>query len=415
MIRETFLSVGRAPAVRLLTDRLITVPATLLAILLVLSGCSLLPANRTQRAAADAPTPTPIPTPVVPVKPTYNVQRGEIVDEITFSGRISPVIEEELFFRASGRVRAVYVRRNDMVTEGQVLAELEIDGLERELNSALLQLERANVLYEEAERDFEYQREIAEINLEKVRLRLASLQAQSSPDREAVSAQQLEVQLAQLALDKHIEDGINPLLANDVERAQFDVTKLEAEIAEAQVIAPFDGQLLSLSLTPGQAVEAFRPVATVADIEQLEVTADLLSNQMEDLAEEMSVSVVLVSRPGVELSGYIRQLPYPYGSGGSSTETIEDRDKSTRFTLEQSAEEAGFDLGDLVRVTVELERKEDILWVPPQAVRVFDGRRFAVVIDGEARRRVDVKVGIETPDQLEIEEGLEEGQLIEGQ
>ncbi|HRW06689.1 MAG TPA: hypothetical protein P5121_16410, partial [Caldilineaceae bacterium] len=62
-----------------------------------------------------------------------------------------------------------------------------------------------------------------------------------------------------------------------------------------------------------------------------------------------------------------------------------------------------------------LERKDNILWVPPQAVRVFDGRRFAVVLDGEARRRVDVKVGIETPDRLEIEEGLEEGQVVEGQ
>ncbi|MCB0106322.1 MAG: efflux RND transporter periplasmic adaptor subunit, partial [Caldilineaceae bacterium] len=395
-------------------EKLLQIGTTVAAVI-VMSGCSLLPANRTQRAAAEAPTPTPIPTPVVPVKPTYKVQRGEIVDEITFSGRISPVVEEELFFRASGRVRSVFVRRNDMVEEGQVLAELEIDGLERELQSAQLQLERANVLLEQAKRDWEYQKEVAEISLEKAQTRLATLQAQAAPDASALQAQEYEVRLAELALNKVIDEGVNPLLTNDVTRAEYDVTKLNAEIAEAQIIAPFDGQLLSLSLSPGQAVEAFRPVATVADINHLEVTADLLSNQMEDLAEEMPVSVVLVSRPGVELTGYIRQLPYPYGSGGSSTETIEDRDKSTRFTLEQSADEAGFDLGDLVRVTVELERKDNILWVPPQAVRVFDGRRFAVVLDGEARRRVDVKVGIETPDRLEIEEGLEEGQVVEGQ
>ncbi|MEZ4618115.1 MAG: efflux RND transporter periplasmic adaptor subunit [Caldilineaceae bacterium] len=386
-----------------------------MATFIVLSGCSLLPANRTQRAAAEAPTPTPIPTPVVPVKPTYKVQKGEIVDEITFSGRISPVVEEELFFRAGGRVRAVFAKRNDMVEEGQVLAELEIDALERELQSAQLQKDRADVILEAAKRDWDYEKQILEITLEKAQLRLASLQAQSSPDLSAVQSQQIDVELAQLALDKHVEDGVNPLLVNDVERVNLDVTKLQAEIAEAQIIAPFAGQLLSLSLTPGQAVEAFRPVATVADINNLEVTADLLSNQMEDLAEEMPVSVVLVSRPGVELTGQIRQLPYPYGSGGSATATIEDRDKSARFTLDQSADEAGFDMGDLVRVTVELERKDNILWVPPQAVRVFDGRRFAVVIDGEARRRVDVKVGIETPDRLEIEEGLEEGQIVEGQ
>ncbi|HRW10976.1 MAG TPA: biotin/lipoyl-binding protein, partial [Caldilineaceae bacterium] len=249
MIREKLLQIG-----------------TTVAAVIVMSGCSLLPANRTQRAAAEAPTPTPIPTPVVPVKPTYKVQRGEIVDEITFSGRISPVVEEELFFRASGRVRSVFVRRNDMVEEGQVLAELEIDGLERELQSAQLQLERANVLLEQAKRDWEYQKEVAEISLEKAQTRLATLQAQASPDASALQAQEYEVRLAELALNKVIDEGVNPLLTNDVTRAEYDVTKLNAEIAEAQIVAPFDGQLLSLSLSPGQAVEAFRPVATVADI-----------------------------------------------------------------------------------------------------------------------------------------------------
>lgn len=386
----------------------------LLATAVVFSSCSLLPASRSQQAADEAATPTPIPTPVVPVKPTYKVQRGEIVDELTFSGRISPVVEEELFFRASGRVRAVFAKRNEMVKKDQVVAELEIDGLERELNSAQLTLERAEVMLASAQRDFDTRVRLAQIELEKAQIRLDAMQGQSSPDAQSVALQQKDVEIAQIALDSLIAEGVNPLLKNDVERASYDVTKLKAEIAEAQIVAPFDGQLLSVSLTPGQAVEAFRPVTTIADVTALEVSAELLSDQMTELAEGMAVSVVLVSRPGEILTGSIRQLPYPYGSGGGTATTVEDQDKSTRFTLEQSAAEAGFAMGDLVRVTAELERKADILWVPPQAVRVFDGRRFAVLIDGETRRRVDVKVGIETQDRIEIEEGLEEGQVIEG-
>jgi len=387
---------------------------TLLATAVVFSSCSLLPASRSQQAADDAATPTPIPTPVVPVKPTYKVQRGEIVDELTFSGRISPVVEEELFFRASGRVRAVFAKRNEMVKKDQVIAELEIDGLERELNSAQLTLERAEVELASAQRDFDTRLRLSQIELEKAQIRLDALQGQSAPDAQSVALQQKDVEIAQIALDSLQAEGVNPLLKNDVERASYDVTKLKAEIAEAQIVAPFDGQLLSVSLTPGQAVEAFRPVTTIADVTALEVSAELLSDQMQELAEDMAVSVVLVSRPGEILTGSIRQLPYPYGSGGGTATTVEDQDKSTRFTLEQSAAEAGFAMGDLVRVTAELERKADILWVPPQAVRVFDGRRFAVLIDGETRRRVDVKVGIETQDRIEIEEGLEEGQVIEG-
>jgi len=123
---------------------------------------------------------------------------------------------------------------------------------------------------------------------------------------------------------------------------------------------------------------------------------------------------MLVSRPGVELTGTIRRLPYPYGSGGKGT-TVEELDKSTRITVNEDLAEYGIELGDLIRVQVELERKDDVLWLPPQAIRLFEGRRFVVLKDGDIQRRVDIEVGIETQDRVEIEEGLEEGQVVIGQ
>lgn len=386
---------------------------TLLFVTILASGCSLLPAGRSDTAASEAPTPTPIPTAIVPTKPTYTVQVGEVVDELTFSGRISPILEEELFFRAAGRVRAVFAKRNDMITEGTVIAELENDALERELLSAELTLARAQTILDAAEQELEYSRRIAQANLEIEQIKLASMQAEQVPDPNAIAIQQKQIEMSQIGIER-LASGVDSLLVNDVERAQLDVTKLKTEIAEAQIVAPFDGQLLSVSLTPGQAIDGFQPVVVLADVDNLEVSADLLSDQMTKLVEGMPAQVVLVSRPGEILPGKVRQLPYPYGSGGRGQE-VEDMDKSTRFTLETSALEAGFNLGDLVRITVELERKADVLWLPPQALRVFDGRRFAVVQDGEAQRRVDVTVGIQTQERVEIETGLEEGQVVVGQ
>jgi multidrug efflux pump subunit AcrA (membrane-fusion protein) len=68
-----------------------------------------------------------------------------------------------------------------------------------------------------------------------------------------------------------------------------------------------------------------------------------------------------------------------------------------------------------MQVEVELERKEDVLWLPPQAIRTFDGRRFAVIQDGDVQRRVDVSVGIQTADRVEIVEGLTADQVVVGQ
>ena len=221
------------------------------------------------------------------------------------------------------------------------------------------------------------------------------------------------MELAQITVER-LSIGVDPLLINDLIRAENAVAKLEAEIAESQIIAPFEGKLLSVSLTPGQAIEAYRSAVVLANVDDLEVSADLISNQMDKLVEGMGVSLVLVSRPGVVLTGEIRRLPYPYGSGGRGV-TVEDLDKTTRILITESATDAGFELGDLVRVTAELERKDDVLWLPPQALRVFDGRRFAVLQDGDVQRRVDVTVGIQTLERVEIEEGLEEGQTVLGQ
>jgi multidrug efflux pump subunit AcrA (membrane-fusion protein) len=69
----------------------------------------------------------------------------------------------------------------------------------------------------------------------------------------------------------------------------------------------------------------------------------------------------------------------------------------------------------VAKIRIVLESKQDALWLPPEAVRSFEGRRFVVVREGERERRVTVTVGIETEDRAEITEGVEEGDVIVGQ
>ncbi len=68
----------------------------------------------------------------------------------------------------------------------------------------------------------------------------------------------------------------------------------------------------------------------------------------------------------------------------------------------------------MMRIEVVLERKDDVLWLPPQAIRIFDGRKFVVVQSGEVQQRGDVKIGIEGEDRVEIEEGLTRDQIVIG-
>lgn len=201
------------------------------------------------------------------------------------------------------------------------------------------------------------------------------------------------------------------MLQNDVERADLNVKKLEAALTDSQLIAPFDGLVTSIGVYEGRAAEAYNPVVTISDPTSLEIRVDSTSTPTTDLAEGQAAVVTLVGKPGVELAAKIRQLPYSGAAAGAG----QDADKSIHLSFVGDTSSAGYQLGDLARVAVTLEQKDNTLWLPPAAVRTFEGRKFVVVQDGSVQTRVDVKLGIEGDDRSEILDGLAEGQTVLGQ
>lgn len=150
----------------------------------------------------------------------------------------------------------------------------------------------------------------------------------------------------------------------------------------------------------------------LADPTQLEIAAELSTDQMRQLAEGQPAEVNLLARPDLLMPAVIRRLPAPYGAGGSGAVT--EADRTTRFAILDTLGQT-LTGGAVARVQIVLERKEDVLWLPPDAVRSFEGRRFVVVRDGDRERRVPVEIGIATEERLEILTGVEEGAVVVGQ
>ncbi len=439
--------------------------------LVVLLGLIVLPLGcssgspSSSSSAQSGPTPTPIPTSIVPTNPTYEVQRGDVVRLLQFSGRTAPVREEELFFRSNGYVETVYARRNDEVKEGDMLAELEVTDLKnqitqaeaeltavqmnnarriaeadadvraRELNLAKLQastsdsqilsarfsLERAqeNLVnaqteYRESlERTWETE-DARERYAEAVRDAQQNLELAQAYYTDALRARErlsYDIELSQQDLDlalmrrAEIETGV------DITRTLLSLQRLRDQLNDARLIAPFDGIILSTSIIGGSQVQGYKSVMVIADPSELEITADLQDTELSELTEGMALLAEVVNRPGEQIPGIIRLLPYPYGTGGK-IEGVQDEDKSTHITLEKNIEELGMATGDRVRITVELERAENALWLPPQAIRTFEGRTFVVIQEGGGQRRMDVTVGIRSDERYEILSGLSEGQVV---
>jgi len=454
------------------SPRLFAVLRSLLALVMILTviGCSAIPT-----LSKEDPTPTPVPAPEIPDKPTYVVQRGTVEETLTFTGRVAPAVEQELFFRADGRVSHVYVENGDLVEAGQLVAELDNTDLYQQIEQAQLEVEIATLALQEAQQNLDYTLATAQIGLDVKELELAKLEAEdtdadltiaeanlqsadaerkaaqrdyderareggveASPqalaleratigytiakanyDKVVAAAQQyeyeLEIQRKQLELARlefeHLATQVDPELARAITRNELSLARLQGQLNTTIITSTIAGKVTSLSAYEGRTVAAFDAVIVVSDESTLEITADPSSSQKELLTEGMSVTVILPSFPGEEYAGTITRLPYPYGTGGGSD--VEDTDKRTHIALAGTG--PTLESGDLVKLIVTLQRSENALWLPPAAIQTYSGRRFVLVDEDGRQRSVDVTVGIESAERVEILDGLEEGQVVVGQ
>lgn len=389
----------------------------LLLLALWLTACNSLAGDRDRRDGTSS-EPTPIPTTVAAARPTYEVQRGEVIYQVEVPGRVAPLVEQALAFTQAGIVNQVLVERGDEVTAGDLIATLDTSGWEAELVLAQSALAIATAQRDSSEQEIIQARREAELrrDLAQLDLNFALGQAASPP----TEAQQYEIdrltillELAQLEVDALVTT-IDPELQADVDAAALRVAQLESLIAQADLIAPLTGTLSTLNLSEGRAVAVGESVGTISDPSQIEVISNLRDDQLVELAEGLVAEITPASTPGSALSGAIRRLPYPFGSGG--TASVADADTSTRIQFDDmNAALAIYEPGDRVDIRILITQKDDVLWLPPAAIRDFSGRKFVVVQNGDIQQRVDVTLGIAGNGRVEILEGVEAGQIIVGQ
>ncbi len=342
---------------------------------LMLAGCG-------QGMAGTGATPTPLPT---PVRTTYIVQRGDIVINARLSGQVEPVAISSVAFAMEGHVAHVYVQPNEMVTKGQLLADL----------TELQDLEKRAVEIRRAVRK-------AEIQLEIETQLLAKYRAEGLPGYD-IRIQELQVELAEIALAETLsqyglEDSTNSLDA------------IDAQLDQARVFAPVDGLIVSVT-APGRVVTKDTAVCVIGDPDQLEVVAvpdrARAAEQFKQMFEGMPAGVTLDAKPDIQLTGKVIELPSPYGRGPGN-------DAIVRIVLDQAPSLETYQSGDKVTVMIELANKKDILWLPPAAVHQVGGRTFVISDSGNGPQRIEIEIGVQTQDKVEILSGLKEGQVVIG-
>lgn len=189
--------------------------------------------------------------------------------------------------------------------------------------------------------------------------------------------------------------------------ARFTLAKNAQEAVELR--APFTGQVLSLGIAPGSSVTAFQAIITLADPTSLEIRVIPSAEDLFHLGIGQVSIVRLSSQPDKEWTAHITNLPM------AANTTISGSEQDSSVHLYPDDATAPLALGDAATVSITVDRRENVLWLPPAALRQFQGESFVFVETGGVQRRVNVTLGIQSADRVEIASGLEEGQKVAGQ
>lgn len=433
-------------------------------LVLLLAACGASPEQ-------EVPTSTPIPTAPAAAPPTYAVQRGDVEEVFEFSGRWQPRDQEPLAFEVAGTVRRVNVRRGDTVSAGDLLADLQIDDLENQLanaeltlqaalaaaeaegeggaqsvtdaefalasanlalqnaknslpwtttNSAAQQVDAAEVALADAQRAYDNavsHPEVAgatqavESAYQALQAAQRSLQsAQTSYYASAQSYNNAEAQLlglensvlqAELNLQKARENAATGSSSESVLSAQLAIDQIRAKIAQSSLYAPADGVVLDVTIAPGDSVTAYETVISIGRPEPKEAIASLAFTDAQNLSVGLVGVCNILNQPESAVQCIVRRMPL----------SVQDADQTTRVaaTLPDATD------GQLIEIRMPLQVRENVLWLPPAAIRTFQNRTFVVLQTPDGPRRQDIEIGLQTDERVEIVSGLNEGDVVIGE
>ncbi|MBL8294205.1 MAG: efflux RND transporter periplasmic adaptor subunit [Bryobacterales bacterium] len=365
----------------------------------LLAACSReAPPGTTAGAGTAESKATPVATAVASRQP---IQR-----QMTLSAEFRPFEEVELHAKVAGFLREITVDVGDRVQKGQRLATLEVPEMTEDIAQAAAGRARSEADVVRARVDLqrsETTAKLAQLSFERLSAVLKSrpnLIAQQEIDeaktRADAAREQVEAARAALAASQQ-----------QVRAAAAGESRARMIEAYSRITAPFAGVITRRYVHPGAMIPAgtssqATPVVRLSNDQRLRLVVPL--------PESAIPSVQLGSRVAV-------RVPTLNQTFSGSVARFSNRVVTSSRTMETEIDVPNPRLllkaGMFAETDIVLERRNDALVIPQQAVVNLSTRPQVYVVDAEKRIAIKpVKAGIQSAEGIEILEGLAEGDIV---
>lgn len=309
--------------------------------------------------------------------PTLRASRATLTNSTVAIGTIKSKVgaEVKVGSQLSGIVARLNVNVGDKVSKGDVLAALDdrnwrarVRVLEAQINSAV------------AEQEY----------------------AESELDRNE--------RLGDILPKTRIEDSRRNLKVKqaEVERVRASLAEAETTLGYTVIRAPVSGTIASVSTNQGETIAASLAAptfVTIIDLDRLEIQSYVDETDIGKVHVGQSVKFRVDAFAGTELGGVVQAI-YPKAQLVNNVVNY--------VVIIDIVDRQGLLIRPEMTVHVDfiLEQKENALSIPRNALLREGGRDFVIVQATDRWEERTVKLGMQTPQRVEIVSGLAAGEAI---
>ncbi|MEC4890225.1 MAG: efflux RND transporter periplasmic adaptor subunit [Nitrospira sp.] len=353
---------------------------------------------------------------------TALVDRGPITAIVTATGTVNPVVSVLVGSQVSGKIAKLFADFNSVVTQGQVLAQIDQQPFQARASQARAAVKSATG------------------NLAKAK----NMAAQRKRERDRMAALRPQAFVSQADLD--LADTNYRDAAAQVEMAQAQLDQAQATLASAEldlgyttIVSPVNGIVVSRNVDAGQTVAASFQTPTLfviaQDLTRMQVDANVSEADIGGVAEGKTAHFRVDAYPKQSFDGTVTQVRNaPVSIQNVVTYdvviTVDNRELKLKPGMTANVTIVTAKKEDPLRVpngalrfrmpNVPIDRKITQLWVldsaaPPRQAPVATGiadSLFTEILEGPVKEGDRVVVGIDTAEeqaQKKLPPGFEPG------
>jgi HlyD family secretion protein len=352
------------------------------------------------------------------------VEKGDLAKSVVATGKVTPITKVEVKSKASGIVKKLLVDAGDKVKKGQLLAQLDKEEIEAQVEQSRAGAQAAEASLASAEADYERAKVDAE-GPDVPLLKRAYERAIGMAKEGVVSTSALEdaQKNYELALNKqNVSKAQATVLKAKIAQSQgqlaqdrANLKQLEEQLSYTDIESPIDGVVLSRDVEMGDAVSSILVLGSSATL--VMTLGDTSSVYVKGKVDESDIGKVYLGQPArikVEsfkdksFNGVVTKIS-PMGV---------EKDNVTTFEVRVSINNPGGELKAEMTANAEviLEEHKNVLQIPEGAIIYDKDKKASVEVPDtstkDGKKKIAVNIGISNGAKTELLSGLKEGDEV---